>query len=89
MKKQQPNNSMDSHMIHMTCDNKLFAPNVAGMSVGRQFALLQCQLLGCLLEGGHCWEGSCGLLSVVYNAKGGLHCWEGSCGLLHFHMPRR
>ena len=63
--------------------------NVAGTSLGRQFALLQHQLLGFQLEDGHCWEGSCGLLSIVYNAKGGLHCWEGSCRLLHCHMPSR
>ena len=43
--------------------------NVAGTSLGRQFALLQHQLLGFQLEDGHCWEGSCGLLSIVYNAK--------------------
>ena len=63
--------------------------------------LLGCWLEGDL----HCCNVSCGdvswkvvvvekealvsLLSIVYNAKGGLHCWERSCDLLHFQMPSR
>ena len=76
---QLSNNNTDSHTIHMTCNNKLF---VLQILLGCQFeGGLHCCNISCwdvsskvVIVG--CWEGSCGLLSIVYNAKGGLRCWE-------------
>ena len=66
-KKNQPNNNTDSRMIHMTCNNNfLFFKHCCDIS-WKADRVVVTSVVGMSV---------CGLLSIVYNAKGGLSCSE-------------